>query len=70
LAAVPVPRPAARQAIVPLDGEIPSPADPPRGCHFHTRCPYAEARCRAEAPVLRDIAPGHQVACHLAPAAA
>ena len=70
LAAVPVPRPSAGQALVPLEGEIPSPADPPKGCHFHTRCPHAEARCRAEAPLLRRVAAGHQVACHLAPAAA
>jgi oligopeptide/dipeptide ABC transporter ATP-binding protein len=70
LAAVPVPRPSAGQVLAPLEGEIPSPADPPRGCHFHTRCPYAEARCRADAPRLRTVAPGHQVACHLVPAAA
>jgi oligopeptide transport system ATP-binding protein len=70
LAAVPVPRPSAGQSLVPLEGEIPSPANPPSGCHFHTRCPYAEARCRAETPVLRHIAPGHQVACHLVPASA
>ena len=63
-------RPSAGQALVPLEGEIPSPADPPKGCHFHTRCPHAEARCRAEAPLLRSVAAGHQVACHLAPAAA
>ncbi|HVV94785.1 MAG TPA: oligopeptide/dipeptide ABC transporter ATP-binding protein [Hyphomicrobiales bacterium] len=48
-----------------LAGEIPSAVNPPSGCAFHTRCPYAEARCRAETPALREIAPGHRVACHL-----
>jgi peptide/nickel transport system ATP-binding protein/oligopeptide transport system ATP-binding protein len=48
-----------------LAGEIPSAVNPPSGCAFHTRCPYAEARCRIEAPPLREIAPGHKVACHL-----
>jgi oligopeptide/dipeptide ABC transporter ATP-binding protein len=66
LAAVPVPRPSARQALVPLSGEIPSPSAPPTGCHFHTRCPLAVSRCRSEAPPLRELAPGHRVACHFA----
>jgi len=70
LAAVPVPRPSAGQALATLEGEIPSPADPPAGCHFHTRCPLAEACCRVEAPALRSVAPGHRVACHLVPASA
>jgi oligopeptide transport system ATP-binding protein len=70
LAAVPVPRPSARQALRPLAGEIPSPSAPPAGCRFHTRCPYAEERCRAEEPPLREVAPGQHVACHLVPAAA
>jgi oligopeptide transport system ATP-binding protein len=70
LAAVPVPRPSARQALKPLAGEIPSPSAPPTGCRFHTRCPYAEARCRVEEPVLRQVAPGQRVACHLVPDAA
>jgi oligopeptide/dipeptide ABC transporter ATP-binding protein len=70
LAAVPVPRPSARQDLKPLVGEIPSPSAPPSGCRFHTRCPYAEARCRAEEPILRDVAPGQRVACHLVPDAA
>jgi len=46
-------------------GEIPSPPDPPAGCHFHPRCPHAFARCRAEVPALREVAPGHRSACHL-----
>jgi len=65
LAAVPRPNPAARQALVPLKGEIPSPSAPPPGCHFHTRCPHVQARCRVETPALREIAPGHHAACHL-----
>jgi oligopeptide/dipeptide ABC transporter ATP-binding protein len=65
LASVPVPDPAARRVLVPLKGEIPSPSQPPPGCHFHTRCPRAEARCRIDAPALREIAPSHFAACHL-----
>ena len=49
----------------PIRGEIPSPLDPPRGCHFHPRCPHAMPRCRTEVPRLRDIAAGHRSACHL-----
>lgn len=47
-----------------LEGEIPSPANPPSGCTFHTRCPMARERCRQEAPALRTMADGHQAACH------
>ena len=65
LAAVPVPDPAARRVKRVLQGDVPSPLHPPAGCHFHTRCPYAEARCRSETPQLREIEPGHHVACHL-----
>ena len=65
LAAVPIPRPSAKQALVPLKGEIPSPSNPPPGCHFHTRCPHAQARCRVEAPTLRRMAKGHWASCHL-----
>tara|TARA_R110001592_G_scaffold145448_3_gene369081 strand:- start:3759 stop:4754 length:996 start_codon:yes stop_codon:yes gene_type:complete len=49
----------------PISGEIPSPLDPPPGCHFHPRCPHATARCREERPKLREIAPGRVAACHL-----
>jgi peptide/nickel transport system ATP-binding protein len=49
----------------PIKGEIPSPLNPPPGCHFHPRCPHAFERCRTEAPALREIAPGRQSACHL-----
>jgi peptide/nickel transport system ATP-binding protein len=61
-----VPRIEARkQRFAPVAGEIPSPLDPPSGCHFHPRCPFAIARCKAEAPALAEIAPGHWSACHL-----
>lgn len=49
----------------PVKGEIPSPIDPPTGCHFHPRCPFATPRCSAEQPKLREIAPGRHAACHL-----
>lgn len=48
-----------------LQGELPSPLSPPSGCHFHTRCPYAVARCASEAPNLREVSVGRKVACHL-----
>ena len=54
-----------RRQYVPIRGEIPSPLAPPPGCHFHPRCPKAFARCREEAPALREIAPGRMSACHL-----
>lgn len=54
----------ARERIV-LKGEIPSPLDPPTGCMFHTRCPFATERCRVETPQRKELSPGHFVACHL-----
>jgi peptide/nickel transport system ATP-binding protein len=54
-----------RRTFVPIKGEIPSPLAPPPGCHFHPRCPQAMGRCAAEAPLLREIAPGRWSACHL-----
>jgi peptide/nickel transport system ATP-binding protein len=54
-----------RRTYVPIKGEIPSPLAPPPGCHFHPRCPHAMPRCAAEAPALREIAPGRLAACHL-----
>jgi oligopeptide/dipeptide ABC transporter ATP-binding protein len=71
LSAVPVPEPGAVKKRIVLQGDVPSPINPPSGCRFHTRCPYAFDRCSVEAPQLREISPGHQVSCHLreAPAA-
>ena len=54
-----------KHAFAPLEGEIPSPLNPPRGCHFHPRCPHAMPRCRDEVPPLKEIAPGWMSACHL-----
>jgi oligopeptide/dipeptide ABC transporter ATP-binding protein len=68
LSAIPVPEPArlaqgGRQRII-LAGDVPSPAAPPPGCHFHTRCPHARPRCREEAPALQRAEGGHAIACH------
>ena len=65
LSAVPLPDPSLRRTKKRVEGDVPSPIKPPPGCHFHPRCPYAEARCKVEPPILREIGPGHQVACHL-----
>ena len=54
-----------KRAFAVVKGEIPSPLNPPPGCHFHPRCPLAFDRCRTEVPKLREIAPGHRSACHL-----
>jgi oligopeptide/dipeptide ABC transporter ATP-binding protein len=66
LSAIPEVKPEAEFRPVPLTGEIPNPINPPPGCRFHTRCTYAEARCRTEAPIWREIEPEHWVACHFA----
>ncbi len=65
LSAVPIPDPTIKRKKIILQGDVPSPIKPPSGCHFHTRCPYAEEQCRVEVPTLKEIAPGHQVSCHL-----
>ena len=69
LSAVPVPMPGAQRERVILTGDVPSPINPPKGCRFHTRCPYAFDRCRMEEPLLHPIATammlGHVAACHL-----
>ncbi len=65
LLAVPVPDPTIKRQKRVLPGDVPSPIDPPPGCHFHTRCPYAVERCRIEPPELREAKPGQWVACHL-----
>ena len=64
LAEVPRIRPGKRRFAA-MKGELPSPLDPPKGCHFHPRCPMAHERCRVEVPKRREIAPGHSSACHL-----
>jgi oligopeptide/dipeptide ABC transporter ATP-binding protein len=66
-ASLPAPDPTVPWRPPTLTGEPPSPIDIPAGCRFHTRCPFVEARCRAETPPLRELGPGHRVACHLAP---
>jgi oligopeptide transport system ATP-binding protein len=66
LSAVPVPNPKAKRERLRLKGDVPSAMNPPKGCHFHTRCPIAEERCKQSAPGLRQDASGHFVACHLA----
>jgi oligopeptide/dipeptide ABC transporter ATP-binding protein len=70
LSAVPVPDPKVQRKRIILAGDVPSPVDLPSGCRFHTRCPYAFDRCRAEEPRLVEVRPGHFAACHLRDAAA
>jgi peptide/nickel transport system ATP-binding protein len=65
LSAVPVPEPGAARERIILKGDVPSPINPPKGCRFHTRCPYAFDRCRSEEPALRPTETGHLAACHL-----
>jgi oligopeptide/dipeptide ABC transporter ATP-binding protein len=66
LSAVPIPKASARaRKRVILTGDVPSPINPPPGCHFHARCPYVMARCRHDVPALREVKPRHWAACHL-----
>ena len=65
MAAAPVADPRLKRERLLIEGDVPSPIDPPTGCHFHTRCPLAQERCRREAPTLRPVAEGHVVSCHL-----
>jgi oligopeptide/dipeptide ABC transporter ATP-binding protein len=64
LSSVPVPDPAAARRQRSIAGEVPSPLNPPTGCHFHTRCPFAIDLCREQAPPLRSISADRSVACH------
>ncbi|MNY70940.1 dipeptide transporter ATP-binding subunit [compost metagenome] len=68
MAAVPQPDPRGNRARkrVPLKGEIANAANPPAGCSFHPRCPYAQAKCATEVPALRTVTGGRQVRCHFA----
>ncbi|MBM3531615.1 MAG: dipeptide ABC transporter ATP-binding protein [Alphaproteobacteria bacterium] len=65
LSAIPIANPDRQRQRVVLTGDVPSPINPPAGCRFHTRCPYAEARCKTMEPPLIDVGGGHRVACHL-----
>jgi peptide/nickel transport system ATP-binding protein len=66
VSAVPIPDPSYRSRRILLQGDVPSPVDPPAGCRFHPRCRYAQKICSKEAPVYREVAPGHFVSCHFA----
>ncbi|GHA83854.1 MULTISPECIES: ABC transporter ATP-binding protein [Streptomyces] len=68
MSAVPVPDPEVedRRERILLQGDLPSPANPPAGCRFHTRCPWVQEKCALERPVLTDLGDGHKVACHFA----
>jgi oligopeptide/dipeptide ABC transporter ATP-binding protein len=66
LSAIPDPVPGRHARRLVLTGDVPSPANPPSGCHFHPRCPMAQARCATDEPLLREVEPGHWSACHIA----
>jgi len=66
LSSIPRPDPRIQKKRVAIRGELPNPADPPSGCAFHPRCPYAEAICAEERPALQEVEPGHVAACHFA----
>lgn len=66
LHSVPRPLPKQKKKKRRLEGEVADPANPPGGCYFHPRCPYAQAKCRSEEPALQTLPGGHQVACHFA----
>lgn len=64
LSSIPKPNPARKKQRIAISGEVPNPANPPSGCHFHPRCPYAQPVCARESPPLREITPGQFAACH------
>ncbi|MEH7375168.1 MULTISPECIES: ABC transporter ATP-binding protein [Bacillaceae] len=66
LSSIPVPNPVLKRERVILKGDVPSPIDPPSGCRFHTRCPFATEKCKLEEPALRELAENHFVSCHFA----
>jgi oligopeptide transport system ATP-binding protein len=68
LSAVPIPDPTIKKKRIILEGDVPSPINPPKGCHFHTRCMYKEKICEEVEPEFKDIGGGHWVACHFRPA--
>jgi len=64
MSAIPIPNPKLQRKRIILTGDVPSPLNPPTGCRFHPRCPYARERCSVETPELRELEPDHFVACH------
>jgi peptide/nickel transport system ATP-binding protein len=66
MSAVPVADPRVRSKMIPLEGDVPSPANPPSGCYFHPRCPHAVEICSTQTPILEEISPNHHVSCHRA----
>jgi peptide/nickel transport system ATP-binding protein/oligopeptide transport system ATP-binding protein len=69
MSAIPIPDPTVKRERMILQGEIPSPVNPPKGCRFHPRCPYAIDKCKVEEPQFKELRPGHFAACHVAEAA-
>jgi oligopeptide/dipeptide ABC transporter ATP-binding protein len=65
LSAVPIPDPGYKKDRILLEGDVPTPINPPSGCRFHTRCRYAEPQCKVDEPALKEWRPGHLAACHL-----
>lgn len=65
LSAVPMPDPRSKMKRIILEGDVPSPANPPSGCPFHTRCSHCQAECRSKKPQIQEVEPGHWVACHM-----
>jgi oligopeptide/dipeptide ABC transporter ATP-binding protein len=66
MSAIPIPDPTIERERLILTGDVPSPLNPPTGCRFHPRCPFALDNCATEEPLLRELRPGHMVACHYA----
>ena len=66
LSAIPVPNPTVKRERIILQGDVPSPVNPPKGCRFHTRCPVVVDKCKVDEPALEELKPGHLVACHVA----
>lgn len=66
MSAIPIPNPRLKRQRIILKGDVPSPLNPPRGCHFHPRCPVAIEKCAQEEPAFKEVSPGHFVACWLA----
>jgi peptide/nickel transport system ATP-binding protein/oligopeptide transport system ATP-binding protein len=64
MSAIPIPNPRIKRERIILEGDVPSPLNPPSGCRFHPRCPFAKEICSNEEPVFKEIKPGHSVACH------